>query len=281
MYENSNKGIIRDVAKGTMKVHRLRNVMACLAIALTTILITIICGAGASTVQALMTEAQMNPAPGTNGAGICGGPELLEKVRRQPDVEWADIARLCMTGTPQNEEFAGNTVKFLAVDDGYYGHHYVDLICGEYPQNAQEILMSDTLAEKCGRGYDSRTENDDKSERGGRRERVVKPVEVTISGFYDNPLEPIEDYEELYTTEDFPDIYNPGLGDVNSVIYTKLSGVTNQTATGEVNEKLERLNEAVGGNGTVMIATQDYTLIVHRGSSVSCTAYYIWLHFDL
>ena len=60
MYENSNKGIVKDIAKGTMKVHRLRNVMACLAIALTAILITLVCGAGVSTVQALMTEAQMN-----------------------------------------------------------------------------------------------------------------------------------------------------------------------------------------------------------------------------
>lgn len=81
MYENSNKGIIKDIARGTMKVHRLRNVMACLAIAFTAILITLVCGAGVSTVQALMTEAQMNPAPGTNGAGIMGDREVLEKVR--------------------------------------------------------------------------------------------------------------------------------------------------------------------------------------------------------
>ena len=72
MYENSNKEMVREIARGTMKVHRLRNIMACLAIALTAILITVVCGAGVSTVKALMTEAQMNPAPGTNGAGIYG-----------------------------------------------------------------------------------------------------------------------------------------------------------------------------------------------------------------
>ena len=70
MYENSNREIIKDIARGTMRVHRLRNIMACLAIALTTILISIVCGAGVSTGKAIMTEAQMNPAPGTNGAGI-------------------------------------------------------------------------------------------------------------------------------------------------------------------------------------------------------------------
>lgn len=268
MYENSNKGIIKDIAKGTMKVHRLRNVMACLAIALTAVLITLVCGAGVSTVQAIMTEAQMNPAPGTNGAGITGGPELLEKVRKQPEVEWADIARLCMLGTPGNLEFAGNTVKFLAVDEGYYGHHYVDLICGEYPQNAGEILMSDTLAEESGREMEpgqKMTINLVVEENG---ERVEKPVEVTISGFYNNPLRAIEDYEEIYTTEDFPDIYNPELGDDGSVIYTKLAGVTNQTPTAERAEKLESLNEAVGGNGIVMVTTQDFTMVFLGGAAL-------------
>ena len=153
-------------------------------------------------------------------------------------------------------------MKFLAVSDGYYGHHYVDLIAGEYPQNAGEILMSDTLAEKTGR---ERTPGQKITLNlvvadGG--ERVERPVEVTISGFYDNPLEALEDYEEIYTTEDFPDIYNPEFGDANSVIYTKLDGVTNQTPTDELAQKLESLNEMVGGNGTVWIARQDYTTLI-------------------
>ncbi|MBS5082278.1 MAG: hypothetical protein E7B11_22170 [Clostridiales bacterium] len=99
MFENSNKDIVKEIADETMKVHRLRNIMACFAIALTAILITIICGMGISTVKAMMTEHEMNPGPGTNGAGVYGNAELLEKVRNQPEVEWADIARPCMYGT--------------------------------------------------------------------------------------------------------------------------------------------------------------------------------------
>ncbi len=268
MYENSNRGIVRDIAKGTMKVHRLRNIMACLAIALTTILITIICGAGVSTVKAFMTEAQMNPAPGTNGAGICGGPELLEAIQEQPGVEWADIARPCMQGTPRNQEFSGNVVKFLAVSDGYYIHNYVDLISGRYPQNAGEVLMSDTLAGKTGREMTPGQKMTLNLVVQENKERVERPVEVTISGFYDNPLEAIGDYEELYTTEDFPDLYNPELGDANSVIYTKLTGVTHQTPSAQVQEKLEALNEAVGGNGVMLISTQDYTMIFVGGAAL-------------
>ena len=73
MFENSNKGIVREIADETMKVHRLRNIMACFAIALTAVLITIVCGAGITISKAIMTEQQMNPGPGSYGAGIQAG----------------------------------------------------------------------------------------------------------------------------------------------------------------------------------------------------------------
>ena len=151
MFENMNKDMPFEIAKETMKVHKLRNIMACLAIALTTILITVICGAGISTVDAILTESDIKPGPGTNVLGIYGDMNTLDKVREQSQVEWADIARPCMQGTPRNKEFAGNEVKFLAVNKEYYGHHYVNLISGNYPENEEEVLISDTLAKKMGK----------------------------------------------------------------------------------------------------------------------------------
>ena len=40
MFENSNKEVIREIARESMKSHRLRNLTAVLGIALTTLLIT-------------------------------------------------------------------------------------------------------------------------------------------------------------------------------------------------------------------------------------------------
>ena len=50
------------------------------AIALTAILITVLCGMGIGTVLATIKEKQMNPGPGCNGAAIMGGVEVYEKV---------------------------------------------------------------------------------------------------------------------------------------------------------------------------------------------------------
>ena len=252
MFENTNKALPVEIARETMKVHRLRNCMACLAIVLTTVLITVICGAGVSTVDAVMAESGIKPGPGTDGAGIYGDLQTLEKVREQPGVEWADIARPCMQGTPKNREFAGNTVKFVAVDNGYYKHHYVKLLSGEYPENGQEVLMSDTLAEKIGREMAPGQKitlglvvlKDGKMEQ--------KPLEMTICGFYDSPFERLGDYEELYTVEEFPDIYNPGLNDISSVIYVKFADVNAFSKSDEISDKLSVLNKAAGGNGILV-----------------------------
>lgn len=120
------------------------------AIALTAILITVLCGMGIGAVLATIKEKQMNPGPGCNGAAIMGGVEVYEKVLEQPEVEWADLARLCTEGIPHNKEFAGLTVRLLGVSDSFYGHQYVDLISGEYPKVPEEILLSDTMAEHLG-----------------------------------------------------------------------------------------------------------------------------------
>ncbi len=262
MFENSNKEMVTEIAAQTMRVHKLRNVMACIAIALTTILIMIICGTGVSIVRANMKNVDMNPGPGTHGSAIRGDMEVFERILGQPEVEWADIVRPGMMGTPRNKEFMGNNVQLLGVSDGYYGHHYVDLICGEYPKNANEVLMSDTLAEKCGiRQTPGQTmvlnlmviEEEEQTER---------PVEVMISGFYDNPLRAIENYEELYTTADFQDLYNPELNDRTSKIFTKIEGLTARSDNEAVEQKLEALNKAVEGEGAAYIYRTDISVAV-------------------
>ncbi len=255
MFENTNKALPVEIAREMMKVHRLRNCMACLAIVLTAVLITVICGAGVSTVDALMAESGMKPGPGADGAGIYGNLQTLEKVRKQPGVEWADIARPCMQGTPRNREFAGNTVKFVAVDNGYYKHHYVELLSGRTPENEQEVLMSDTLAEKIGRDIvpGQKITLNLLVLKNGKMEQ--KPFEMTICGFYDSPFDRLEDYEELYTVEAFPDSYNPELNDISSVIYVKFADVTAFSGTDEIRDKLSALNEAVEGNG-ILVSTE-------------------------
>ncbi len=256
MFENMNKDMPFEIAKETMKVHKLRNIMACLAIALTAILITVICGAGISTVDAILTESDIKPGPGTNVLGIYGDMNTLDKVREQSQVEWADIARPCMQGTPRNKEFAGNEVKFLAVNKEYYGHHYVNLISGNYPENEEEVLISDTLAKKMGKAAAGQKITLNLIVLQGGKQAEL-PVDMAISGIYDNPLEMLKNYEEIYTVETFPDTYNPELEDAQSVIYVKFADVTKFTSESELNEKIGDVCDKVDGKGALITISGD------------------------
>ena len=60
MFENSNKEVIREIARESMKSHRLRNLTAVLGIALTTLLITTICTTGISFYNAINLGTELN-----------------------------------------------------------------------------------------------------------------------------------------------------------------------------------------------------------------------------
>ena len=61
MFENSNKEVIREIARESMKSHRLRNLTAVLGIGLTTLLITTICTAGISFYNAINLGTDLTP----------------------------------------------------------------------------------------------------------------------------------------------------------------------------------------------------------------------------
>lgn len=247
MFENTNKGLLVEIARETMKTHRLRNIMACLSVLITTTLITVITGGGIGTIDAIMTESGMS----TQGLGVYGDREVLDKVRERPEVEWADIARPCMYGSPKNKEFGGTIVKFFAVDKEYYTHHNVELIEGGYPKNEREIIISDTMEEKL----------EGKAAPGKKivlnlvllknGQQKQESVEFSISGIYDNPTERGSN-EEIYTSEVFPDKYNPELQDESSIVYVKFTDHTMFTPIQDIMEDIKELNEAVSGNGIVM-----------------------------
>lgn len=258
MFGNSNQDIVKETANAVFRAHRLRNSMACIAIALTAMLIFVVCGAGYSTVAAIQKESSMNPGPGSGGAGIYGGFEQLAAAKQLPEVEWAVIARNCTAETPHNPEFAGMEVSLLGVEEEYYGHNYVELISGGFPESENELLLSDTMAEKLG-----------ENTAPGRKltlnvivvragEEVLEPIEFTVSGIYQNPLRSLANYEEIYTSAEFPARYNPELSDRQSKIFIKLKGITSASSDSDLEEALSRVNEAAGGYGICYVQKGDF-----------------------
>lgn len=245
MYANNNKEIINEIAREDYKVHRIRNMMAVLAIALTALLVTVVCTSGIGSARAMSSAMGASPGPGADSAAIIGTEEQYEEIQKLPQVDWAAIARDCSTTTIHNREMLGLMVKLLAVEPDYYEKNYAELINGRYPEAANEMVLSDTMRDRLGLSGEPGE---------SMRLHVVvleqgREVDMVITGYYSNPLRSITDYEEIFTVRDFITTYNPEMLNGSYTIYVKLNNLEPLKLKNDIEEKLLEIKELVGAEG--------------------------------
>ncbi|MDE5934102.1 MAG: hypothetical protein K2H40_16690, partial [Lachnospiraceae bacterium] len=97
MFQNSNVGLEKELAAEDYKAHPVRNRMAILAVALTTILICVVFTVGFGFVKAVNLSFGASPGPGADSCHIYGDEEILERIRELPQVEWAAYVKRCST----------------------------------------------------------------------------------------------------------------------------------------------------------------------------------------
>ncbi|MDE6387951.1 MAG: ABC transporter permease [Lachnospiraceae bacterium] len=262
MFRNSNTALEKELAAQDYKAHTVRNRLAILAVALSAILLGVTFSVGIGFVQTATRAFGASPGPGADSAAIAGDEEILKKVRQQPQVDWAAYVRWCSNTRLHNQEFHPLDVYLLAADEVHYDKNMVDLIVGDYPEEANEILLSDTFSERLGLNQQvglSYSLNVVVQKDG---EQVEEEIPMTVCGYYQNPIRNCADfYEEIYTDETFIAVYNPELPAGNDTIYVKLNNLNPLKFGHDKDEKLTELNEAVGGNG-ISFKMSDMTLVV-------------------
>ncbi len=250
MFQNSNTGLEKELAAEDYKAHPVRNGMAVLAVALTTILICVVFTVGFGFVRAVSLSFGASPGPGADSCFIYGDEEVLERAEALPQVDWAAYVRRCSTTYLHNKEFSGLDVRLFIADEVHYEKNMVELISGHYPEKADEILVSDTMSKRLGleekigavytlavvvQGEDGETERE---------------IPMTVCGYYRNPLANISSiYEEIYTGEDFLPTYNPLLVPGYDMIYVRLNNLDFWKLGRDRGEKLAEVNVLAGGNG--------------------------------
>lgn len=198
MFRNSNRGLEKELALDDYRSHPVRNRMAILAVALTSILICVVFTVGFGFVGALSLSFGASPGPGADSCCIYGDEEILQRAKELPQVEWAAYVRRCSTTYLHNKEFSGLDVRLLAADDVHYQKNMIELTAGEYPQKADEILVSDTMSkrlgleEKIGAVYTLVVVIQ------GDGEEIEQEIPMTVCGYYRNPLGNVSSiYEEI------------------------------------------------------------------------------------
>ncbi len=250
MFQNSNVKLEKELAVEDYKAHPVRNRIAVLAVALTTILLVVVFFVGLGMVKTVTLAMGAAPGPGADGNVILGDEEVLERVRALPQVEWAAWARRCSTTYLHNREFNGLDVRLFAADEVHYEKNMISLMKGKYPENADEILLSDTLSERLGLEQETGIVYPLKVVVQGEDGETEKEILMTVCGYYNNPLRNVKDvYEEIYTGADFIGTYNPHIARGFDSIYVKLNNLDFFRFGYDKDEKLLEVMELAGGNG--------------------------------
>lgn len=264
-FDNDTNAVEKELARASMKADRKRNVIIFLAIFLTALLLEGILSVGFAFYNANKSYNDTTPGPGSDGAAIIGTWDQCEKIRTYTDVEWAAYAPQCSASSIEHPATIGMTVKLLAPDSVFYENNFISLIDGAYPSSANEVLISDTFAERLGLSSPVGQEItfDVKVAQDGAA--VKKSFSFVICGCYKNPLAALKSsYEELYTDISFLRTYNPQMENENSNIYVKLHGYNNRT---DIYNRLTTISNEVGGAGVSYRLSENISLPIILGAA--------------
>lgn len=246
--KNRQKQILKELAAQQLSSHGSRNLVMVIAIALTALLLSFIFTAGFSFIATMRESSEAAPGPYEDGA-VIGMSSQYEKIVQMKNVEWADLVLSCSSSSLKNDEFAGIQTELLAPDEGYYWHNKIMPISGTYPQKSNDIMISDTLAERLGienAGGQFVLYVTITSDNGSKEETAV-PMEVC--GIYGNPIKNLSStYEEIYTAPGFIQWKNPYLEAGRDYIYIKLNDLNPLALKSDVYSKLEQIRQDVGAN---------------------------------
>lgn len=260
MLENANQEVMREIGRKTFKIHWQRNAMAILAIALTTLLITMIFTVGISFLDTIKRGTEIAPGPLADG-GVVAPLPVYEKIQNMEQVEWAAYVRPCNLGSLHNQEMIGINAVLLAPNQEFYARNNVEIVSGTFPKSADEIIISNTMAKRLGMG----------EETGGNYilrpvileagKQVEKEISVIITGIYTSPIEPLAPiYEEIYTAESFLETYAPQMQEKAATIYIRFKDMEDDRFVGNY---LEEIRENVGGEGIKYIIPQSFPILYY------------------
>lgn len=249
MFRNSNREVIKELADENYHVHRTRNYIAILAIALTTILLTAVLTVGISFTSTMLNYGESAPGPGAQGS-VDATKEQCQEIKKLPQVEWADYIQKCSSAQIHNEEFAGMEVWLMAPEESYYKHNYVDLIQGTYPNSDDEVLISDSMAERLGLDNPVGEELVLHVMISHGEDMEESAIPMKICGYYKNPLVNIKNiYDEFYTTSEFIERWNPEILEKPGDVFINFNNLNPLLLKSDVMDKLYEVSEVVGGYG--------------------------------
>lgn len=142
MRKVKNRKVIRRLADKSFRNSQTRNMIAVLAIALTTILFTTLFTIGLGTIESFQYATMRQSGGDSHGVIKNVTREQYEKLSAHPLVK-ESAPNMLVAETIKNPEFLKRHVEAWYYPDYHYEHCFVKVIDGEIPREPNEILMDE------------------------------------------------------------------------------------------------------------------------------------------
>ncbi|MGG7164820.1 ABC transporter permease [Clostridium ihumii] len=244
MLYNNNKEIIKRLVRRSLKANKIRNICAILAIALTTILITVtIEGA----IIASKADEKYNIISRYNMD--CDGYVSMynkdkDDLKSITNIKKIGICERVSIKGVKNKELVNEYVNFMVADKTAYDMIGVYPIKGDYPKNADEVLVPTWILEVL---------NVDK--KVGEKIKLdiaignnIKPIEFKLCGYYETFLGKGSDKAKIFTHEDFIDKNNIKINKSQNarIAMINLKDVKKNSSFKEVENKIDKIAKELG-----------------------------------
>ena len=245
MLENNNKEIIKKLSNRSLKVNKMRNVFAILAIALTTLLITTTITGGITFYNT--NKAYMNVS--TYGIEADGYININdeESLKRIDNIKKMSVVQLASEDTIKNSALAKEQVVLEATDDkAAYEMMAIVPIEGAYPKDAEDILLPTWVLDLL--------EIDKKV---GERVNLdivineeVKSIEFNLCGYYESLVTRGVGRTRALVSNKFVDKYNKNITNIEGTktAYVNLKNIKSNSSYETVQDELEKISNEIGGN---------------------------------
>lgn len=149
MRKVKNKEVIRRLSDKSFRLNRTRNLIAVVAIALTSMLFSALFSVGIGTVYTLQRQTARQSGGDAHGVFKELTQEAYEKLKVHPLIKESMPCRL-VADYVRNPEFLKRHAEAWYYPEKAYPHCFIDIIEGKAPKAADEILLDETSMELLG-----------------------------------------------------------------------------------------------------------------------------------
>lgn len=142
MLKVNNKKFIRHLATKSFGASKNRNIIAIVAIALTSLLFTSLFTIGIGCIESIQNETMRQVGGDSHGVIKNITPEQYEILSQDPLIK-ESAACMLVADNIDNEEFVKRHMEAWYIPEHHYDHNFIEIIDGRAPLSANEILVDE------------------------------------------------------------------------------------------------------------------------------------------